>query len=358
MIPLIKPNLPKPKEWWKYLKKSYEANHFSNGGPCSNLLESRLKKYLNTKHDPLLVSNATVGLTIALNALNLPKDSEVIIPSFTFSATAHSVLNANLKPVLADCGNDSFLCLNDITKKISSRTKVFIVVQALGFSCDYKKYEKFAKQNNLILIFDSAALLGADYKDGKKVGVAGDFEIFSLHATKTFGIGEGGLITSKHKNLLEHCRKQTNFGFENGFSVHCGTNAKLSEISCAIGNSALDGIAKKLSSKDTVASWYKFHLKDTDVCYFNGNSAHQVFPVVFKDKATRDKIKKILDKNKIGNRIYYIPIHVQEFFKNLNVKDKFPKSEYFYEHILCLPIYDDLRSKDVTKICKVIKDNL
>ena len=358
MIPLIKPNLPKPKEWWKYLKKSYEANHYSNGGPCSNLLESRLKKYLNTKHDPLLVSNATVGLTIALNALNLPQDTEVIIPSFTFSATAHSVLNANLKPILADCGKDSLLCLNDVTKKISSRTKVFIVVQTLGFSCDYKKYEKFAKKNKLILIFDSAALLGADYKDGKKVGVAGDFEIFSLHATKTFGIGEGGLITSKHKRLLDHCRKQTNFGFENGFSICCGTNAKLPEVSCAVGNSVLDVIDEKIRSKNLVASWYKFHLKDTSLCYFNGNSAHQVFPVVFKDKNTRDKIKKILDKNKIGNRIYYIPIHVQDFFKNLNVKDSFPNSEYFYDHILCLPIYEDLNSKDVVKICKIVKENI
>lgn len=358
MIPLIKPNLPKPKEWWKYLKKSYEANHFSNGGPCCLLLEQRLKKYLNIKYDPLLVSNATIGLTLVLESLNLDRDSEIIMPSFTFAATAHSVLNAHLKPVLADCDDDSFISLDDVKSKINSKTKALIVVQALGFSCDYKKYEKFAKKNNLILIFDSAALLGANYKDGKKVGTAGDFEIFSLHATKTFGIGEGGLITSKHKKFLDHCKKQTNFGFVNGLSVQCGTNAKLSEISCAIGNSVLDIIDKKLNKKAKVANLYKYFLKDVPVCYFTGNSAHQVFPVIFKDKQTRDKIKKNLDKNNIGNRVYYIPIHVQKFFKNLNVKDNFTKSEFFYDQILCLPLYDDISSKDISKICKIIKENL
>jgi dTDP-4-amino-4,6-dideoxygalactose transaminase len=354
MIPLLKPNLPKPSKWARYIKKSYETFTFANTGPCTSLLEERLQKYLNVNFKPVLMCNATIGLTVVLESLGLTSDSEVLMPSFTFSATAHSVLNAKLKPVLVDCDLDSFLDLENAKSKITKNTKVMVVVQALGFSCDYKKYEKFCKKHNLKLIFDSAALLGAKYSDGKMVGNAGDFEVFSLHATKTFGIGEGCLVTSKNRKSLDLIRQQINFGFKQGYSVTYGNNAKISEFHSAIGNAVLDSIESKIKKKERVANLYKKYLKDCNVCFFNHNSAYQVFPLVFKDKKTRDKINKILSNMKIGTRIYYVPIHVQPFFKNLNVADSFKNSDYLFNRILCVPFFETLKESEVKKISELI----
>lgn len=355
MIPLLKPDLPKISQWSKYIKKSYSLSIFSNTGPCTSLLEERLRKYLNIKNKPILMCNATVGLTVVLKSLNLEKGDEILMPSFTFSATAHSVLNADLKPVLVDCDLDSFLDLKDAEKKITSKTKALIVVQALGFSCDYKKYEKFCKKNNLKLIFDSAALLGGKYNDGKMVGTAGDFEVFSLHATKTFGIGEGCLVTGRDNKLLNNLRKHINFGFEDGYSTSSGTNAKISEFHSAIGNSVLDTINSKLKKKENVSKWYKKYLKDSKVCFFNHNSAFQVFPIIFLNKETRDKLNKVFKDKKIGTRIYYIPIHVQPFFKNLNINDNFKNSEYLFDRVLCVPFYETIKENQVKYICSIIK---
>jgi dTDP-4-amino-4,6-dideoxygalactose transaminase len=358
MIPLLKPNLPKKSEWSKYIKKSYDSSIFANTGPCTILLEERLQKYLDIKHKPVLMCNATIGLTIVLESLGLEKESEVLMPSFTFSATAHSVLNARLKPVLVDCGLDSFLDILDAKKKITKKTKALIVVQALGFSCDYKKYEKFCKKHNLKLIFDSAALLGAKYTDGKMVGSAGDFEVFSLHATKTFGIGEGCLVTSKNKKLLDLIRKQINFGFEDGYSVTYGNNAKISEFHSAIGNSVLDNINIKIKRKEKVLDLYRKNLKDLDIELFNHNSAYQVLPLVFKDKKTRERVNKALVNKNIGTRIYYIPIHVQPYFSNLNVKDDFKNSDYLFNRVLCVPFFETLKKDQIQIICELIKNNL
>lgn len=358
MIPLIKPLIPQPSKWLKYLKKSYKDSIFSNHGPCAILLENRLKNYLNIKNTPLLVCNATLGLEVVLRSLGLPKNAEVIIPSFTFAATAHSVINAGLKPVLVDCDFDLFLDLDKAQHNLTKKTKVMVVVQALGFSCDYKKYESFAKKNKLKIIFDSAACLGASYADGTKVGTAGDFEIFSLHATKTFGIGEGGLITSKNKKLLDKCRKQINFGFDNFESVMSGTNGKMSEFHAAVGNAVLDVIDFKLDKKHKISNWYSSLLENTpEVTLFPHISAFQVFPIFFYDKTSRDKVKKALEDNHIGARIYYKPLHTHKFFKDYT-KDSYKRSDYFHARILCVPIFDNLSKKQVKLIVKIIKNNL
>ena len=171
------------------------------------------------------MSNATIALEVALKAFEL-KDCDILMPSFTFAATAHSVLNSGNTPVLVDIDDDLCLSILDAEHKITPNTKAMIVVQALGYVCDYKKYEEFAKDNNLILIFDSAAVLGANYSDDTKVGHGGDCEIFSLHITKTFGIGEGALVTGKDQSFLSKCSEIINFGFINNICWQTGTNGK------------------------------------------------------------------------------------------------------------------------------------
>jgi dTDP-4-amino-4,6-dideoxygalactose transaminase len=258
-----------------------------------------------------------------------------------------------------DIDKSLFLCLEDAEKKITKKTKAMVVVQSLGFSCDYQKYEKFAKKNNLKIIFDSAACLGSDYNNNKKIGCAGDFEIFSLHATKTFGIGEGGLLTSSNKKNLDNCRKQINFGFYKFHSIITGTNAKMSEIQASIGLAVLDNIDKKIKLRKSISDKYDilFSKINNIKTFSDYKSAYQVYPILFDSKIKRDKIKRVLENNKIGNRVYYIPLDKHKFFKKY-AKSKYPNSNYFYDRILCIPMFDSLKSSDINLIVKIIKENL
>lgn len=357
MIPVLKPTPPSIEKWTKYLQMSYDQSTFSNGGPCVKLLESRLKDYLGLEHEPVLMCNATIALTVVMQAMELP-GSAALMPSFTFAATPHSALNAGCYPALVDIEDDLHASLESLNQVYNHECKSLVVVQALGYSCDYKKYEEFAKDHDLKLIFDSAACLGASYSDGKKVGSAGDCEIFSLHITKTFGIGEGALVTSKNKEFLERCRQITNFGFnKDGLVETSGVNAKCSEFHAAVGLAVLDEIDLKMGLKTTAAEKYNNLLKDLPVKVLSGNSAHQVYPVIFESKEVRDRVKKSLQDENIMTRIYYIPTHHQPYFSPL-IRNTLPKTDYYYERILCIPFFECISSEEQELIVQIISKNL
>lgn len=364
MIPVLKPNPPSIEKWSKYLQMSYDSHIFSNGGPCVRLLEQRLKDYLNLEHEPVLMCNATIALTIVLQAMDL-KDSTVMCPDFTFSATPHSIINAGGYHFLVDVDDDLQLNLDALKDDIRFLkhvgTKSMVVVQALGYACDYKKYEEYAAEHGLKLIFDSAALLGAKYSDGKMVGCGGDCEIFSLHITKTFGIGEGALITSKNKELLDLCRKISNFGFnKNGESEIIGTNSKCSEFHAAVGLSVLDEIDEKMARKQTAADRYKQLLSNLPVRLINQNSAHQVFPVIFENKKSRDRVQTALSEQNIMTRLYYIPIHRQPYFNQRGDfrPERFPNSTFFADRILCIPFFETIKQEEQELVVRIIRENL
>jgi dTDP-4-amino-4,6-dideoxygalactose transaminase len=350
-IPVLKPNPPQIKDWAKYLADSYESNTFSNNGPCVKMLEERFKTYLNLDNIPVLMNNATIGLTVAIKAHDL-KNCDILIPSFTFSATAHSVLNAECNPILVDIEEESFhLCLKNAEDKLTGNTKALIVVQSLGYVCDYKKYEEFAKKHGLILIFDSAAALGASYNDETKLGSAGDCEIFSLHITKTFGIGEGCLVTSKNSNFIDKCRKIINFGFTNNVSTLAGTNAKCSEFHAAIGLSVMDTIDNKINIKKQKHDYYQQKFSTSSIKTIkNVNSGYQVYPIILSNKEERDLVVEALNKKGISTRIYYIPVHTQPFFKDNLIFNDLLNTENIADRVLCIPFYETITNEEMDEV--------
>lgn len=362
-IPLLKPTIPEPKEWLHYLEKSYEQSFFSNGGPCSEMLESRLRDYLGLDHNPVLVSNGTVAIQVILEAMGIK--GEVLVPDFTFSATVSSIVYARCTPVLVDLDiSDLNMSLENAESLITSNTTAMVVVQSFGIALDYKKYENFAKKHNLKLIFDSAACLGAEYEDGKKVGNSGHPEAFSLHATKSFGIGEGGLVTSNDKEFLDKVRSLINFGFnQEKSSEFLGFNGKISELACAVGLAVLDTFESKLSFKSLMASYYDNLILD----YVNKSKrhilidkkplkckAHQVYYILFEDKKESDRFKSKLDLNQIGYRCYYKPIHLQKGLKDLCRYKELVLSKNVYERIVCIPFYEGLSRKEQEEVVSLI----
>jgi dTDP-4-amino-4,6-dideoxygalactose transaminase len=266
---------------------------------------------------------------------------------------------------LTDIGDDLQMDLTALENdmpfiKLASNCKSMVVVQALGFVCDYKKYEAFAQKHGLKLIFDSAALLGASYEPGKKVGLAGDCEVFSLHITKTFGIGEGALVTSKDKKFLDTCRQIINFGFnKNGESEMYGTNAKCSEFHAAVGLAVLDNVDVSMGLKLCASGYYNHLFKGLPVKTLHQNSAFQVHPLIFETKEIRDKVKEALHQNNIGSRVYYIPVHRQPYFDNGTfVPGKFTKTEYYADRILCIPLFETITPEEQELVAKIIKENI
>lgn len=349
-VPVIKPTPPTLEEISQHLEESYRSNLFSNGGPCLKKLESNLSSWLHA--DSVLMANATVALKVVLEAMDL-KGCDILVPSFTFAATACSIVDAGCRPILVDVDPETLaLSLEDAEYKITPFTRALVVVQALGYVCDPEPYERFAEKYGLSLIFDSAAALGASYLDGKKVGCAGDAEVFSLHITKTFGIGEGGLVTTTNPVVASRCRKLINFGFDSTFTSEIvGTNAKMSEFHAAVGLAVLDQIDKKLSERKRVADEYSKRLKS--VRLLNSNTAHQVFPVLFPSKEKRDCVQSKLSEVGVGSRIYYKPLHLHPAFEAFS-DSLYPVSQRIYDTILCLPMWEGLENSIIEEICSIV----
>jgi len=350
MIPLIKPELPDMSKWIVYLQSSYDSCHFSNNGPCVSLLENRLGEYLGAEASPLLVANATTGLITAIKALDLT-DCEILVPSFTFAATALAITNTGNTPVFVDIDDDLFFSITDAELKITKNTKALIVVHTLGAIPDNEKYERFAEKHGLKLIFDAATTFGLSYQSNK-IGMAGDVEVFSFHATKTFGVGEGGLLSSKSSELLDRARSIVNFGFDENSDVSGhGFNGKMSELPAAVGLAMLDELPARFIKRNKIADMYQMKLLGNKKIKIYDTPARQMTVVVFKENKERDFVIKAFAERKIGCKIYYRPLHVHTFFKS-NIY--LPKTDDAFSKCLSIPMYDSMTESDIDEIVEVL----
>ena len=228
-----RPNLPDKEIVMENMAKILDNQWLTNNGPFVQELERRIEEYLGIKHC-ICVCNATIGLELLQRALDLT--GEVIIPAFTFIATAHSLRWQRIDPVFCDVRiEDHLIDPEKIESLITPRTSAILAVPIWGQPCDYDALERIARKHHLKLIFDSAHAFGCKLRD-RFLGGFGDAEVFSFHATKVFSTGEGGGITTNSDPLAKKLRLMRNFGFTNYDSTDCiGTNAKMSEFSAGYG---------------------------------------------------------------------------------------------------------------------------
>ena len=233
-----RPNMPDKEKVLAKFAQVLDNQWLTNMGPLSLELEGRIASMLGVKHC-ICVCNATIGLELLQRALNLK--GEVIIPSFTFIATAHSLRWQRIDPVFCDVRlEDHLIDPTKIEAFITPRTSAIMAVPIWGQPCDYTALQAIADKHGLKLIFDSAHAFGCKSGD-QYLGGFGDAEVFSFHATKVFSTGEGGAITTNSDELAEKLRLMRNFGFTNYDKTdHIGTNAKMSEFAAAYGLIHLD----------------------------------------------------------------------------------------------------------------------
>ncbi len=232
-----RPNLPDRALLHRLLDGILDSNRLSNNGPLVRRFEEEARAHTGTRH-AIATSNGTLGLELAIRALDLT--GEVLVPSFTFVATAHALRWQGLQPRFVDIDPATHLIDPELlARHVTDRTTAILAVHTWGNPCDLEALTEVADAHGLALLFDAAHAFTNDYPDAP-VGRGGDAEIFSFHATKFVQAFEGGLIATDSDEIAERAASMRNFGFTDTDRVeHLGTNGKMSEISAAMGLASL-----------------------------------------------------------------------------------------------------------------------
>ncbi|WJV56333.1 DegT/DnrJ/EryC1/StrS family aminotransferase [Pectobacteriaceae bacterium C111] len=240
-LPFLKPYLPGFSEIEDNLRSVISSGMLTKG-KLNALYEKNVSEYIGTSN-VIAVSSATTGLILTLLAMNIT--GEVLVPAFTFCATANAIVRAGATPVFVDCDSYTYtICLEDLEGKITSKTQAIMAVHVFGVPADCEQLKKIAEKHNLRLIFDSAHAMGSEI-NGRKIGGFGDAEVFSTTPTKTLVTGEGGLVSTNDEALAERIRIMKEYGnngdYDNAFA---GLNGRLSEMQCALGIASLQHLKK------------------------------------------------------------------------------------------------------------------
>lgn len=322
--------------------------------------EKNFSKFTNNKYG-IGVNSGTDALQIALMAIGIKKDDEVITVSNTAVPTVSAIVACNAKPVFIDINKQDFLINTSlIEEKINKRTKAIIPVNLYGQSANFEKIKKISQKNNLKIIEDCAQSSGALYK-GKPSGSFSDLAAFSFYPTKNLGgYGDGGMIVTKNKKLYEKCKKLRKYGMSKlYYSELHGINSRLDEVHAAILNYQLIKLKFNIIKRRKIAKIYNENIKRNDLILpiENKDNYHSYYAYVVRHQQ-RKKFMNFLKKNNIFCNITYpFPIHSMRGYKHfnekkndLNITDKFSKQ------IFSLPMYPELSIQKLEKVIKVINN--
>jgi len=339
-------------------------------GPEVEKMEKAFSAYLRCDFS-LGVSSGTDALLIALMAIGLKPGDEVIVPTFSFFATAGTISRLNGVPVFVDIDPVTFnIDPKEIEKKITSKTKAIIPVHLYGQSADMHPIMEIAKKHNLKVIEDAAQAIGAQYKDGKCVGTIGDIGCFSFFPSKNLGcFGDGGLVTTNDKALGEKLHiLRVHGGHPKYYHKIIGGNFRLDALQAAILNVKLphlDSWSEK--RRQNAENYTKFFIEagledkillPKPVYKQSGVKNYHIYNQYIIRAEKRDELRKFLTENAIGNEIYYpVPFHLQECFSNLNYKLKdFPLAEAAADTSIALPIFPELTKDQIKFVVQKIKE--
>lgn len=333
--------------------------------------ENKIHKFIgNEKKYIACVSSGTSALQLAIDSMQLPKNSEIIIPSITFFASCQAVLAAKMKPVICDIDlSTATLNIESLKKNINSKTKAVMHVHYASNFGKLSEVYKIAKKNNLRVIEDAAHSFGSIY-NGKKVGYYGDITCFSFDGIKNITSGEGGAILTSSKKMIKNIKILRNLGIyydsKNRIDVKAnliGGRFHMSNINASIGLAQLKKINFIEKKRIKIASYYQKNLsKINQIKFLNINySKDKIIPHIMPlliDGKYRNKLKNFLEKNCIETRTNYFPLHKLSLFKKTNYYC--PEADKFAKQVLIIPIHPNLELQEVDfvidKICKFFKN--
>jgi dTDP-4-amino-4,6-dideoxygalactose transaminase len=336
----------------------------TNDGTYVRRFERALCEYLGVRNC-VAMCNGTVAMEIAVRALGI--EGEVIVPSFTFVATAHCLEWQGVRPVFCDIDPETH-CIDPsrIERHITPRTTAILGVHVWGRPCDIDALRAVADRNGLRLLFDAAHALGCSC-DGRMIGGFGDAECLSFHATKFVNSSEGGAVTTNDDDLAEKMRLMRNFGFRDLDEViHLGINGKMSEMSAAMGLTSLENIDRfvevnrrnYLAYREAVAGIPGIHLQEFDESRRN-NYQYVVLTVdPVRAGLTRDELVELLLAENVRARRYFHPgVHRMEPYASLypHAGRLLPETEFLTDRVLVMPTGTAVDEHDIGAVCDILR---
>lgn len=349
-IKLLIPHLPTADELLQYLRRIDAARWYTNFGPLNTELEERLS--LRTGLPVCTVSSATMGLQLALQALDLPPRSNVLVPSFTYPATVCAIVNAGHEPVFCDVDPQTW-CIAENPGPNSEEVAAVFPVCAFGASIPFISEMRYA---GIPIITDAAAAFG-NHKPNPD-----HLTVYSLHATKVPGAGEGGFVTGP-KHLINTVRQLSNFGFGSyrQSTIAGGTNAKLSEYHAAIALASLDKLHDTEKRYARLCGMYVNALDEQfstcDIQQRDGAPLHtSSFEVLLPRGTNIERIREFMGLRGIETRRWYFPLcHDMPAFLRYKRIDALPNSLEISARLLGLPFHLDLTEDDVREVCDTLQ---
>jgi dTDP-4-amino-4,6-dideoxygalactose transaminase len=363
MLPINKPSLG--AEELETVRKVIESGVLTNsspeGGPNVRAFEKGLAEYLSVRH-VVAVNSGTAAIQIALFALGVGPGEEVIVPSFTFAATAGAVVLAGAKPVFVDVDLDTYNMMPEAFKKvITKKTKAVVPVDLYGLPAEMDEIKEIAKEHEVKVIEDACQALGSSYK-GRMAGTLGDIGCFSFYPGKVMTTGEGGAIITDDDALAEKLRRTRTHGQVKGNdSVMLGGNFRMPEIEAAIGRVQLKKLPSFLAARAKNAASLRDKLDGVGVVLpeVPRYSTHNwyLFTVRFETAKARERVRSRLLEGGMGATVYYpTPVHRLPFYAGLGYGElKLPASEKAAETVLSLPVNPDVREEDLDRMAEIIK---
>ena len=354
-IPLAKPQITREER--KAVNRVLKSLALAQG-PEVKSFESEFSKLVENR-ECVAVNSGTSALHLCLIALGIGPGDEVIVPSFTFAATANVVALVGATPVFVDIDPLTY-CLNPslVKSAITAKTKAIVVVHLYGLPADMVSITKIAKENALLVVEDAAQAHMASI-NGKMVGTFGDAAAFSFYPTKNMTSGEGGMIVLRESDKARTCRLLRNQGMEKRYQNELpGFNLRMTDIHAAIGRVQLKKLPEMTEKRLQNAAYLSENLSTGSVPFVPQGHKHVFHQYTLKVKnGTRNQLQSYLSEKSIPSMIYYpLPLYKQEAFQQYVAVDfKLDTTDRLCEEVLSLPIHTEMNLDDINYICTSIQ---
>ncbi|MHA1987964.1 MAG: DegT/DnrJ/EryC1/StrS family aminotransferase [Promethearchaeota archaeon] len=363
LLPITKPTLPDFETLIDSFKNIFNTGMITNSKFVKRF-ESDLQNHIKVKH-AVAVSSCTSGLMLAMNGLGL--DGEVILPSFTFSASGHALMWNNIKPRFVDIDDHTYnLDIEKVKDAINPKTSGILGVHIFGNPCDVKALEEMAEDHNLNLIFDAAHAMGSKFNN-ENIGKFGDAEVFSCSPTKLMVTGEGGIVTTEDDELKRKIAIGRNYGDDGSYDCEfSGLNSRMSEMHAILGLESLRMLKENLDNRTMLAELYINELNSIPGIEFQKitpscKTTYKDFSIYLNQEEyglNRDELCIVLSKeNIISKKYFYPPLHKQRAFSSFyeTYKNQLPVTDNIANNVLSLPLFSHMEKENVIKVSEKIK---
>jgi len=350
----------------KSLLNTLEKGRLTFGKECKRFEESIEKL---TSYNAVFVSSATAGLHIVYKALEIGKYDEVLVPSFTFTATVEPLIHLGATPVFVDVISEKYpvIDLKDAEKKLSKKTKALVFMHYAGFVIDMKPYVEFCKQNNIYLIEDAAHAFPVK-RDGKYAGTFGTAGVYSFYGNKNLHLGEGGIILTNDENLFNKIKLLRNHGIEflsfekeeleSEYDIKFpGFNARPTELQGALANALLKRIDEIQNKRKEIYMRIRKEIEGKLLFPYEIEtpSSYHINPVFTKNEKERIDLLQYLKNKGIQVSHHYPPVHLFSYIKKRYGKLKLEITENLSKREITLPLYPDMEEEEIEYLVEVLK---